>query len=127
VRHHINSCIDNNQHTVLMVGYCGPGSLGGQLLSGAEEVDLFGATCKVAVEVGQVTGMSAHGDTDELARFLSGQDPSAVKAIFLVHGEYEVQKAFAARLELKEYRQIEIPAQHQSYNLDKSESNSEAA
>jgi metallo-beta-lactamase family protein len=127
VRHHINSCIDNNQHTVLIVGYCGPGSLGGQLLNGAKEVDLFGETCKVAVEVGQVTGMSAHGDTDELSRFLSGQDSAAVKTIFLVHGEYEVQKAFAARLELKEYRHIEIPAQHQSYNLSKSESNSEAA
>ena len=127
VRHHINSCIDSEQHTVLLVGYCGPGSLGGQLLNGAEEVDLFGESCKVAAEISQVQGMSAHADTDELSRFLSSQDPAAVKTIFLVHGEYEVQKAFAARLELKEFRNIEIPAQHQSYTLGKAESSSEAA
>lgn len=127
VRHHINSCIDSKLHTVLIVGYCGPGSLGNQLLKGAEEVDLFGETCKVAVEVDQVQGMSAHADTDELSRFLGSQDPAAVKGIFLVHGEYEVQKAFAARLELKEFRNIEIPAQHQSYHLGKEQTNSEAA
>ncbi|HEY1115764.1 MAG TPA: MBL fold metallo-hydrolase [Chitinophagaceae bacterium] len=127
VRHHINSCIGNAQNTVLMVGYCGPGSLGKQLLSGTKEVDLFGETCEVALEISQVQGMSAHADTDDLARFLGSQDPAAVKTIFLVHGEYEVQQAFAARLELREFRNIEIPAQHQSFHLAKDQSSSEAA
>ena len=127
VRHHINSCIGNSNHTILMVGYCGKDSLGGQLLSGAEEVELFGDLCKVVADVDQVPGMSAHADTDELSRYMSTQDPSKVKMIFLVHGEHDVQKAFAARLELKEFRNIEIPAQHQSYDLSKSASESEAA
>lgn len=127
VRHHINSCISSSQHTVLLVGYCGPGSLGRQLLSGIKEVDLFGETCNVAVEVDQVQGMSAHADTDELSRFLSSQDPAAVKTVFLVHGEYEVQQAFAARLGLREFRNVEIPSQHQSYHLNKEQRSSEAA
>lgn len=127
VRHHINSCLGSAQNTILIVGYCGSESLGGQLLSGTEEVELFGETAKVAAEVDKVQGMSAHADTDELSRFLSSQDPALVKKIFLVHGEYEVQKAFAARLELKEFRNVEIPAQHQSFDLAKSETTSEAA
>lgn len=127
VRHHINACLSDSNNTILLVGYCGAGSLGGQLLSGTAEVDLFGDTCSVKAEIGQLQGMSAHGDTDELSRFLSSQDPAKVKGIFLVHGEYEVQQAFAARLELKEFRNIIIPDQHHSFDLDKLDARNEAA
>jgi metallo-beta-lactamase family protein len=51
--------------------------------------------------------MSAHGD----------QDTDLVKGIFLVHGEYNVQKAFVSKLELKGFKSIEIPAMHQEYEL----------
>jgi metallo-beta-lactamase family protein len=117
VRHHINSCIGNRESAVLMVGYCGNKSLGGQLLSGVKEVEIFNDPCPVAAEIGQVQGMSAHGDTDDLSQFLSNQNPEKVKAIFLVHGEHSVQKTFADRLSLKGFQRIECPAQHQEYNL----------
>jgi metallo-beta-lactamase family protein len=117
VRHHINSCVSNEKNAILMVGYCGSKSLGGQLLSGAKEVEIFSDPCKVLAEVDQVQGMSAHGDTDDLVRFISCQDPQQVKKIFLVHGEYNTQQAFLARLELKGFRNIEIPSHHQDYNL----------
>lgn len=117
VKHHINECIGNENNAILFVGYCGAKSLGGQLLNGEKEVELFSDPCKVLAEVGQVQGMSAHGDTDDLLRFISNQDADKVKAVFLVHGEYEVQKAFAGRLGLKGFSSVEIPAQHQQYDL----------
>lgn len=117
VRHHINSCVGNQNNAVLMVGYCGNKSLGGQLLAGAKEVEIFNDPCKVVAEIGQVQGMSAHGDTDDLSQFLSNQNPEKVKAIFLVHGEQTVQKSFADRLSLKGYKRIECPKQHQEYSL----------
>jgi metallo-beta-lactamase family protein len=118
VRHHINSCIRNNNCAVLLVGYCSPKSLGGQLLQGAKEIELFGETCEVQAEIDQIQGMSAHGDTDDLTRFISNQDPEKVKKIFLVHGEINVQKAFASRLELKGFRDVEIPVQHEEVELN---------
>src|SRR5829696_4649449 len=36
VRHHINSCIGNKENAILLVGYCGNKSLGGQLVSGVK-------------------------------------------------------------------------------------------
>ena len=120
VRHHINSCISNEHCGILLVGYCGPKSLGGQLLEGAKEIELFGDTLKVQAEIDQLQGMSAHGDTDDLARFISNQDPEKVKKIFLVHGEPNVQKTFASRLESKGYRDVGIPAQHESFDLNDS-------
>jgi metallo-beta-lactamase family protein len=117
VRHHIHSCINDASNTVLLVGYCSAQSLGGQLARGAKEVELFGDACKVAAEVDQMPGMSAHGDTNDLSHFIGCQDAGKVKTVFLVHGEYDVQQSFAARLELKEFKQIEIPSLHQEYEL----------
>lgn len=117
VRHHINSALHNANNAVLMVGYCGAKSLGGQLLSGAKEVEIFNDPCKVLAEIGQVTGMSAHGDTDDLVQFLSNQNPEKVKGVFLVHGEQAIQKALAERLSLKGFNRIECPAPHQEYSL----------
>jgi metallo-beta-lactamase family protein len=117
VRHHINSCVGNHDNAVLLVGYCGSKSLGGQLLGGAKEVEIFNDPCKVAAEIGQVQGMSAHGDTDDLSQFLINQNPEKVKGIFLVHGEHSVQKSFADRLSLKGYKRVECPNQHQEYSL----------
>lgn len=117
VRHHLNDCIGNEANGVLFVGYCGAKTLGGQLLSGIKEVEIFNDPCKVAADVGQLQGMSAHGDTDDLTQYLSNQDPEKVKAIFLVHGEQDVQKAFCERLELKGFKRIEIPQQHEEFSL----------
>lgn len=117
VRHHINSCIANANNTILLVGYCGSQSLGGQLLDGIREVDIFGDACAVKAEINQIQGMSAHGDSDELCRFISCQNTDLVKSIFLVHGDYSVQKHFASRLELKGFKNIEIPTLHQEFVL----------
>ncbi|MBD0279376.1 MAG: MBL fold metallo-hydrolase, partial [Flavisolibacter sp.] len=117
VRHHINSCITSDKNSILFVGYCGEQSLGGQLLNGASEVELFETPCAVVADIGKMSGMSAHGDCDELCRFVGCQDPAKVKKVFLVHGEYNVQKELAARLERKEFSAIEIPSPHQEYEL----------
>ena len=117
VRHHISSCVSDGKNAILMAGYCGSNSLGGQLLSGAKEVELFNETFEVAAEVGAFTGLSAHADSDDLLQFLSSQDPQKVKAVFLVHGEYNTQTAFQTRLENKGFDKIYIPEQHQAFVL----------
>ena len=127
VKHHINECIGNPNNAILFVGYCGAKSLGGQLLNGEKEVEIFSDPCNVIAEVGQVQGMSAHGDTDDLIRFIGNQDPDRVRSIFLVHGEHEVQKAFADRLKLKGFQNVEIPEQHQQYDLLEVETQKEVA
>jgi metallo-beta-lactamase family protein len=61
--------------------------------------------------------MSAHGDYEDLLRFLSCQDPAKVKQLFLVHGEYEVQQKFAQRLREKGFKKVSIPALHEEVEL----------
>ncbi|MCW3073712.1 MAG: fold metallo-hydrolase [Flaviaesturariibacter sp.] len=117
VKHHINGIIEDEKSAVLFAGYCGAKSLGGQLLSGSKEVEIFSDPCAVAAEIGQLQGLSAHGDCDDLCRFITNQDIEKVKGIFLVHGEHDVQETFSNRLELRGYKNIIAPTLHQEIVL----------
>ncbi len=111
VKHHIRNNISSQANTILMVGYCEPASLGARLMRGEKEVRIFGEEYDVFAEVGSIKSMSAHGDYEDLIQFISNQDKSLVKKIFLVHGEYDVQSDFAQRLRSIGYT-VEIPGMH---------------
>ena len=112
VKHHISNNIENSRNTILMTGYCEPRSLGGKLMAGAKEVNIYGVRHEVNAEVGAIRSMSAHGDYEDLSQFLAGQDPKQVRGLFLVHGEYDVQQAFKSRLMHKGFEEVEIPERH---------------
>lgn len=117
VKHHIRNNIGNAKNTILMVGYCEPNSLGGKLIAGQKVVDIFRDKYEVKAEVRAIKSMSAHGDYEDLLRFLSAQDPAKVKQLFLVHGEYEVQQHFATRLKDHGFKHVAIPEYHQEFVL----------
>ncbi len=112
VKHHISNNIENSRNTILLTGYCEPRSLGGRLLAGEKEVGIFGVKHEVNAEIGSIRSMSAHGDYEDLSQWLACQDQRQVKRLFLVHGEYEVQKDFKQRLIKKGFTDVEIPEQH---------------
>jgi len=117
VKHHIRNNISNQKNTILMVGYCEPNSLGGQLIAGKKVVEIFRDEYDVKAEVQSIKSMSAHGDYEDLLKFLSCQDPAKVKQLFLVHGEYEVQQNFATRLKDHGFNHVAIPEYHQEFEL----------
>jgi metallo-beta-lactamase family protein len=117
IRHHIKNNIGDKKNTILMVGYADPNSLGGKLLAGNKSVYLFRENYDVLAEVASIKSMSAHGDYEDLLHFLACQDPSKVKQLFLVHGEYEVQQNFAVKLKEKGFKHVSIPEYHQEYEI----------
>ncbi|MFA6944847.1 MAG: MBL fold metallo-hydrolase [Pedobacter sp.] len=118
VKHHIKNNIADEKNTILMVGYCEPNSLGGRLMAGYTTVMIFGEEFQVRAEVRSVRSLSAHGDYDDLLQFLSCQEPSKVKKVFLVHGEYDVQQNFREKILAKGFPIVEIPERHQEFLLD---------
>lgn len=117
VQHHILNNIEDPKNTILMVGYCEPHSLGGRLMRGAEEVSIYGDKYPVNATIGVMRSMSAHGDYDDLCQYLACQSPAAVKMMFIVHGEYDVQQDFQRSLQKKGFKEVHIPEMHQSFNL----------
>jgi metallo-beta-lactamase family protein len=117
VKHHIFNGIENSRNSILMTGYCEPHSLGARLIAGNKEVKIFGVELEVHAEIGSIRSMSAHGDYEDLCQFLECQDPKKVKKLFLVHGEYDVQKDFRDRLLRKGFTDVEIPELHYEIGL----------
>ncbi|MES2558351.1 MAG: MBL fold metallo-hydrolase [Bacteroidota bacterium] len=110
VKHHIANNIENPQNTILLVGYCTPESLGGQLKAGNQTVRIFGEEKKVKAQVTSLDYYSSHADYEEIFTYLSCQNKKKIHKLFLVHGEKEVQDVFKTKLEAKGYGHVEIPA-----------------
>lgn len=117
VKHHIANAIGSERNTILMVGYCEPQSLGGRLKNRPEKVGIFGLDYVVKAEIAEIDSLSAHGDYNEMSQWLACQDPSLINKVMLVHGEYEVQEHFKARLIKKGFRDVVIPQLHETIGL----------
>lgn len=117
IKHHILNNINNASNTILIVGYCEPHSLGGQLMNGDKRVQIFGDEYNVNSEIGVMRSMSAHGDYNDLLHFLDCQKRELVKKVFIVHGEYNVQQDFKTKLETSGFKDVLIPALHEEVSL----------
>ncbi len=101
----------------MIVGYCEPQSLGGELAAGKKGVYILGDSCDVRADVVVLPGLSAHGDYNDLEHFIACQDQKKVRQLFLVHGEYKVQEQFQQRLVMKQFKQVSIPEQHSEVEI----------
>jgi metallo-beta-lactamase family protein len=110
IKHHVANTISDPKNTLLIVGYAEPNSIGGKLRSGAKIIKIFGEEHPVNAEVIIMDSYSAHGDYKEMIQYLGCQDPSKIKNLFLVHGEYETQLNYKERLLDAGFRHITIPA-----------------
>lgn len=86
VLHHLRARLPDARNTVLVCGYQALGTLGRALQSGASTIRIHGEDVEVAAQVRTIDGLSAHGDRNDLLRWLRGfEHPPA--HTFVVHGE----------------------------------------
>ena len=117
IKHHLANNIGNADNTVMIVGHCESGSLGAKLAEGEKEVRIFGEMHSVRANVEILGSFSAHGDVDEMLDVLKCLNPSKVKKVFVVHGDYDVQLRFMIRLQREGFRVVEIPEKGNSFDL----------
>lgn len=117
VKHHLFNSIEDPKNTVLIVGYCSPGTTGALLRSGAETINLFAEEKTVNADIKIMDSFSAHGDRDEMFNLIKNQKGST-KKIFLVHGEPETLKNYKSFLIEKGMGMIAIPSAGQEVNID---------
>jgi len=117
VKHHLANNISDAKNTVLVVGYCAPTTLGARIVKGDKEVSIHGTVYEVKAEIKKIESFSGHGDYREMISFLSCQDKAAIERTFIVHGEYETQKKYVSSLLSEGFKNIEIPAKGQEYEI----------
>ncbi len=92
IKHHLRQNMTRQESTIVFVGYQANGTLGRQILNGDREVRIHGRFWPVRAHIEQISGLSAHGDKDDLIHWLGGikKTPSM---IFLTHGEEKAANA----------------------------------
>jgi metallo-beta-lactamase family protein len=107
--------LPRSQNAIIITGFQAYGSLGRRLVDKVEKVRLFGEDVQVKASIHTIGGLSAHADQAGLLEWLRGFKQAPGKT-FVVHGEPESAKAFAAciRDQLK-WKDVIIPERLHTY------------
>ncbi len=97
IRHHLANHIGNPENLILFVGYCAEHTLGAQIMSGRNPVNIFGEPHEVRARIASLDSFSGHADKNELRRYVEAITGD-IKKISVVHGEESQSLAFAETL-----------------------------
>ncbi|MDR1211959.1 MAG: MBL fold metallo-hydrolase [Spirochaetaceae bacterium] len=98
IQHHLMNSIENPDTTILIVGYMAENTLGRRIRNRENEVKIQGRWFKRRAAVEELNAFSAHADYEEASAWLKRLDTTALKKIFLVHGEPVAQNFFRDHL-----------------------------
>lgn len=90
--HHLKRNIERPECHIIISGFQAEGTLGRELVEGKKEVRLHGRSFRVRAQLHTVGGLSAHGDRNDLLRWLKSRAGSA--QVMIVHGEKGVKESF---------------------------------
>lgn len=116
IRHHLKHNLWRPESTILFVGYQAAGTLGRSLLSGADEVRLFGESIQVRAQIRQLSGMSGHADKNGLIEWITAFREKP-KKVFVVHGEDSVCTSFAECLKVEYGQRAYAPYSGTEFDL----------
>ena len=111
VRHHLQHNLGREDSSVVFVGYAAVGTLARRIIDGAQQVRIFGEDIPVRARIYTINGFSAHADQAEL---LAWQKRTGAKRTFLVHGEEDTMRQFAAKLAKT---RVEMPGANEIFAL----------
>jgi metallo-beta-lactamase family protein len=117
IKHHLVHNIYRRESTILFVGYQAEGTLGRQILSGAEEVRILGQTWRCRADIRRISGFSAHADQPALLRWL-GALKRPPRKLFLTHGEAEAIRGLADKIEGEQQYTPYVPDYGDRIDLD---------
>ena len=117
IQHHISDHIQNPSCTILIAGFCSPGTLGAQLLEGRSMIRVKGNDKYVYAKIDQTDVFSAHPDTDGLQDYFEATHNDQLTKIFFVHGEEESMYELKSLLSDDLQKKVVIPSKGESFQL----------
>ncbi len=114
--HHLKRRLPDRHNLILLTGYQAVGTRGRALQDGADTLKMHGKRVEVNAHVATIQGLSSHGDSDEIMRWIDTAERKPSK-VFVVHGEIESAKALADRIHKKFGSQVTIPKLKDSFEI----------
>jgi len=108
IKHHLKHNLWRPECHVIFVGYQAIGTLGRNIVDGAEMVKIFGEEIAVKAQIHTIGGFSAHADQEELLSWL-GEIKEKPRKVFVVHGEGKSSHTLARKIEEKFNLATNIP------------------
>jgi len=116
VLHHLRHTISDSKNMVLFVSFQAPDTLGGKIVRGDKFVRILGDEYPVRAEVRKIDAFSGHADRNDLLAWVKPH-VSALRGIFLVHGEPDPMQALQGGLRDLGAKRVEMPARGQMFEL----------
>jgi metallo-beta-lactamase family protein len=116
ILHHLKAFGPDQRNTILLAGYQSVGTRGRSLQEGGRDLKLYGEWIHINAEVASLASLSAHGDADELMRWLGGFTHRPRQA-FVVHGEPQASETFRSRINRELGWQAVVPRPQQVFGL----------
>jgi metallo-beta-lactamase family protein len=117
IKHHLVNNISREESTVLFVGYQAAGTLGRQIVDGAQRVRILGQYYPVKAKIAQLNGFSAHADRDGLLRWLSSLRRPP-RRVFITHGELDASQHLAGLIRSRLGWETIVPSYQELVFLD---------
>ena len=99
ITRHFQHRIWDPKNAVIFVGYQAVGTLGREIVDGAEWINIYNEDIIVKASIHTINGFSAHADQEGIIKWIS--KIKNLKKVFLVHGEKDAQINFQAALKAK--------------------------
>jgi metallo-beta-lactamase family protein len=113
IRHHLKNHIGDPKNLVLFIGYCAEHTLGAQIVSGQNPVNIFGEPQPVRAKIVSLDTYSGHADKNELKRYVE-RISGNLKKIVCIHGEESQCLAHAETLRaMKPKAEVLVPEYQQ--------------
>jgi len=110
ILHHFKHGLWQPGTAVVIVGYQGEGTLGRQLVDGAESVKIFGESVAVKARIHTLNGFSAHAGQSALLKWFGSLAASKPRVV-LTHGEARGREPLAELLRKRHGLKAVLPVQ----------------
>jgi metallo-beta-lactamase family protein len=117
IQEHITNHIRQPNCTILLAGFCAPGTVGAKLLEEQHYFYFKGKQYPVFAKVAQTDVFSAHADANALMTYFDKVQNSKLKKILLVHGDKESQEQLKILIQQKMAIDVYAPEKGETLEL----------
>jgi metallo-beta-lactamase family protein len=117
ILHHLRYRLPRTQDTLLFIGFQAEGTRGRTILDGGDTVKIHGKYISTRAHVENISGFSAHADSNEILAWLIGFNRPPRKT-FLVHGEYVASSSLAEEIQQRLGWDVVVPKFKESITLE---------
>ncbi|HET8676411.1 MAG TPA: MBL fold metallo-hydrolase [Blastocatellia bacterium] len=109
VLHHLARYLPDPASSIVLVGYQAAGTRGRRIQEGEKEIKIHGEMIPVRARVESIGGLSAHADSAEILKWLSGFKRPP-RTTFMIHGEPDSAEALRDKIKSELGWNVVIPA-----------------